>query len=154
MKTQVIITLFAISFLNLSAFSQYLKPAEGVYIPETPPPSLNYDAIFRAEENAKRASISAAQDCRNQFKEYYKSITNYKPVIDGSHKVYAFDNEVLCDVRTVYTQEGKIVKYFNGNGEAIPVVMSGIIQNAKTLISIQFDNNSSALIEIYFFDCF
>jgi len=133
-------------------------------IPESQPyisthVSPDFDAIQRAGQYKQQQDALEEQkyemmvvQCKQQMTSYYSSLTTYKQVNSGWHKVYVLsvDNS-LCETRYVYVENNKITTYMNGESKELSIANTFPIVNAKTMIELIIPEEANSLNTVYFF---
>jgi hypothetical protein len=90
------------------------------------------------------------QNCTSELKNKYASLTKFPKVQDGWSIVYANDGILLCGMRHVFVENGKITLYKNGHDENLPISSGGIINNCKSTISVPYKDLPIMIFDIYF----
>jgi hypothetical protein len=85
--------------------------------------------------NEYLTEYNTAQNLLSEIKKKYKTKKIFEKISDGWHTCYLTNNIDFCDIRNVYVENGKIIKWIGSISNEIIVDLGGVITNCKTSFS-------------------
>lgn len=95
----------------------------------------NFATTYQVFFNEYLTEYNSAQNLLSEIKYKYKSKTTYEKISNGWHYCYLTNNVDFCAVRSVYLENGKLVKWVSRDGTENVVDSGGEIANCKTTFS-------------------
>lgn len=109
---------------------------------------------------------NTAQNLLTEIKNKYKAKTSFEKITNGWHTCYLTNKIDFCDVRNVYVENGKIIKWVGRDGTEVIVDSGGEITNCKSTFSkkwppasnvVTYSNTSlfksiTEIFDVYFID--
>ncbi len=104
---------------------------------------INSGTTYQVFFNEYLSEYNSAQNLLAEVKKKYKSKTTFEKISNGWHSCYLTNNSDLCAVRSVYIENGKLIKWVGRDGSEIMVDSGGEITNCKTSFSKKWPPKSN-----------